>query len=157
MRWKNTKSKPTFPERYVHIYWESDRQTERTVSWCLTWSDLEAGQLGENCQTLAGSCWLMWAVMEKKIRRELGGSVCVFVWEREEGRESERGSQQKYDKVWQKGEIQLERHLLHCRYSLLFLSLILQSCSSKIHANKTNWIEIELNRERGENRSEREN
>lgn len=122
---------------------QADRQTGRTVGWCLTRSDLETSQLGGNCQTLAGSCWLIWAVMEKKIPRELRGS--------ERGRKKDRRGREESSKTWRGVKKEKDGgQTIHCYvldiFLMIFIQLIHWCRSSNTPASTVDSIEIELNR-----------
>lgn len=122
---------------------QAGRQTGRTVGWCLTRSDLETSQLGGNCQTLAGSCWLIWAVMEKNPQRELRGS--------ERGRMKDRRGREESSKTWRGVKKENDRgQTIHCYvldiFLMIFIELIQWCRSSNTPANTVDWIEIELSR-----------
>lgn len=75
--------------------WEADRQTDRTLSWCLNtvWfgGRPTRGKLSDTGRKL-----LINVSSDGEKKTERAGRQCG---------DRERGSQQKYDKVWQKGEI----------------------------------------------------
>lgn len=116
---------------------QAGRQTGRTVGWCLTRSDLETSQLGGNCQTLAGSCWLIWAVMEKNPQRELRGS--------ERGRMKDRRGREESSKTWRGVKKENDRgQTIHCYvldiFLMIFIELIQWCRSSNTPANTVDWI-----------------